>query len=283
MVVRLFDLRKSWRQYALKAPAVILLLAICYYPLAWVVAQAFTKAGQPSPETIVSVATGQVFLTSMWNTAYLTLSVLLVTALIGYPLAYVIHHAPPLSANILKFLVLFPFWTSTLVRTYAWVVVLQRDGVLVSAINTVAPGLAPVSFLNTHMATVIGMVHIMLPFFIFPVLASMAGVKGDHVRAAISLGARPIRAFWTVFFPLTIPGLVSSCVIVMMLALGFYIIPIVLGGGKGPVISMVIERSLSLYPDWAVASSMGVLLLVISGLALVLLYGLAGRAQNLWR
>lgn len=270
------------QRLALMAPAVILLLAVCYYPLVWVTAQAFSKAGQPSAETFFAVASGTVFSSAIGNTIQLTATVLLVTALVGYPLAYMVHHAPPAMSYLLKFLILFPFWTSTLVRTYAWVVILQRDGVLVSALRTVAPDITPVSFLNSHMAVVIGMVHIMLPFFVFPVLASMAGVKPDYAKAAISLGARPVVAFWTVFFPLTIPGLVSACVIVMMLSLGFYIIPIVLGGGKAPVISMVIERSLSLYPDWAVASSMGLLLLVISVIALLLFYGAVAKVQKLW-
>ncbi|MCF3594637.1 ABC transporter permease [Rhodobacteraceae bacterium LMO-12] len=270
------------RRAALVAPAVILLLAVCYYPLLWVIVQAFSKAGQPSLDTIVSVGSGPVFSSAILNTAALTAKVLIVTALVGYPLAYMVHCAPPLMSYVLKFLILFPFWTSTLVRTYAWVVILQRDGVLVNALQAIAPPLAPVSFMNSQTAVVIGMVHIMLPFFVFPVLASMSGVKPDYAKAAISLGARPMVAFWTVFFPLTISGLVSACVIVMMLSLGFYIIPIVLGGGKAPVISMVIERSLSLYPDWAVASSMGLLLLLLSGIALMALYGLAARVQRLW-
>ncbi|WP_136621749.1 MULTISPECIES: ABC transporter permease [Mesorhizobium] len=276
-----FTLAKQ--DFLLFGPAILLLAVLCYWPLAWVALQALTVKGELSFTTIATVATGQIFWVSTLNTIYLTTSVVLITALVGYPLAYLVSQASPLWSYTLKFLILFPFWTSTLVRTYAWVVILQRDGLLVNAMRMVVPDMTPVSFLNTRAASTIGMVHIMLPFFVFPLLASMESIKRDYLRAAESLGAKPIIAFWTVFFPLSLPGLLSSVIMVLMLSIGFYIIPIVLGGGKGAVISMVIEKSLSLYPDWAVASSMGLLLLLMSAVALTILNALANKAQSIWR
>ena len=185
-------------------------------------------------------------------------------ALLGYPLAYFMSQISRKWANICMIGVLIPFWTSLLVRTYAWLVLLQKKGL----VNNVAIDLGlisePIKFVHNTSGTLIGMVHIMLPFLILPLYANMRAIDPHCVKAAASLGATPTRAFWTVFFPLSIPGLLAGLLIVFVLCLGFYVTPAVLGGGKVIMAAMKISSNIELYFSWGAASALGVVLLVVT-------------------
>jgi ABC-type spermidine/putrescine transport system permease subunit I len=160
--------------------------------------------------------------------------------------------------------VLLPFWTSLLVRTYAWLVLLQRSGL----INTwgIQLGLwsEPLQLVHNVGGTLIGMVHIMLPFLVLPVYGSMRAIDRDYLKAAASLGAGPTRAFWQVFFPLSLPGLMAGTTIVFIICLGFYVTPAVLGGGKVIMVSNRIANDIEIFFNWGAASALGVVLLVLT-------------------
>ena len=164
--------------------------------------------------------------------------------------------------------VLIPFWTSLLVRTYAWLVLLQKKGLL----NNIAIDMGlisePIKFVHNTTGTLIGMVHIMLPFLILPLYANMRAIDRDCMKAASSLGATPSRAFWTVFLPLSLPGLLAGLLIVFVLCLGFYVTPAILGGGKVIMAAMKISSNIELYFSWGAASALGVVLLVVTGIIL---------------
>ena len=164
--------------------------------------------------------------------------------------------------------VLIPFWTSLLVRTYAWLVLLQKKGLL----NNIAIDMGlisePIKFVHNTTGTLIGMVHIMLPFLILPLYANMRAIDKDCMKAASSLGAAPSRAFWTVFLPLSLPGLLAGLLIVFVLCLGFYVTPAILGGGKVIMAAMKISSNIELYFSWGAASALGVVLLVVTGIIL---------------
>lgn len=183
-------------------------------------------------------------------------------ALLGFPYAYLMARASRPVAALMMAAVLLPFWTSLLVRTYAWLVLLQRRGL----VNTgmIETGLIenPLQLVHNELGAVIGMTHIMLPFLVLPLYASMRSVDQDLMRASASLGAGPIRAFWTVFFPLALPGFVAGGLMVFVLSLGFYITPALLGGGRVMMVSMAVERAISYYSAWGAASALGVMLLV---------------------
>ena len=187
-----------------------------------------------------------------------------ICVLLGYPLAYFLSQLPRRAANLCMIAVLLPFWTSLLVRTYAWLVLLQRQGL----INKWGMGLGlwdePLALVHNLTGTLIGMVHIMLPFMILPVYGSMRAIDRDYLKAASNLGAGPVRAFWTVFFPLSLPGLSAGAVIVFILCLGFYVTPAVLGGGKVIMISNRIANDVELFFNWGAASALGVVLLVLT-------------------
>jgi putative spermidine/putrescine transport system permease protein/spermidine/putrescine transport system permease protein len=200
--------------------------------------------------------------------------------LLGYPLAYVLSQLPRRAANICMIAVMLPFWTSLLVRTYAWLVLLQRQGV----INTwgIKLGLwdTPLALVHNLNGTLIGMVHIMLPFLVLPVYASMRAIDQDYLKAAANLGASPTRAFWSVFFPLSLPGLFAGSLLVFVICLGFYVTPAVLGGGKIVMVSNQIANDIELFFNWGAASSLGVVLLV-STMALLWLASRLTRLEQL--
>ena len=200
-----------------------------------------------------------------------------ICVLVGYPLAYTLSQMPRRAANLCMIAVMLPFWTSLLVRTYAWLVLLQRRGL----INTWGMDLGlwtePLALVHNTGGTLIGMVHIMLPFFVLPLYGAMRTVDRELLQAAANLGASPTSSFLHVFLPLSLPGLSAGGLIVFILCLGFYVTPAVLGGGKVTMVSNRIANDIELFFNWGAASALGVVLLVLS---LALLY-LAGRLLRL--
>ncbi|MEO1470420.1 MAG: ABC transporter permease, partial [Pseudomonadota bacterium] len=178
--------------------------------------------------------------------------------------AYFLSQLPARAANLCLITVLLPFWTSLLVRTYAWLVLLQREGL----VNDWAIGMGlwdePLKIVHNMTGTLIGMVHIMLPFLILPVYSSMKSIDRDYLKAAANLGAGPVKAFWTVFFPLSLPGLFAGALIVFVLCLGFFVTPAVLGGGRVIMVSMKIASNIELFVNWGAASALGVVLLILT-------------------
>ena len=188
----------------------------------------------------------------------------------GYLLAYLLAQLSPRRAALLMIGVLMPFWTSILVRTYAWLVLLQRDGV----INTwgIKLGLwdKPLALAYNMTGTVLGLVHIMLPFLVLPLYGSMRAIDRDCLKAAASLGANPVAAFWRVYFPLSQPGLFAGAVIVFILCLGAYVTPAVLGGGKVLMAANAVASDIELFFNWGAASALGVVLLALTAALLAI-------------
>ena len=165
--------------------------------------------------------------------------------------------------------VLLPFWTSLLVRTYAWLVLLQLKGLVNGWLIDAGIIDTPLRLVHNFTGNLIGMSQIMLPFLVLPLYASMRAIDPDYVKAAANLGAGPIAAFWRVFFPLSLPGLFAGMLLVFVLSLGFFVTPVVLGGGRIIMVAMRIEKSISLYSNWGAASALAVVLLVLTLACLV--------------
>jgi putative spermidine/putrescine transport system permease protein/spermidine/putrescine transport system permease protein len=184
--------------------------------------------------------------------------------LLGYPLAYFLSQLPRRAANLCMIAVLLPLWTSLLVRTYAWLVLLQRGGL----VNKWGIGLGlwdePLTLVYNFGGTLVGMVHIMLPFMVLPLYGAMRSIDRDYLRAAANLGAGATRTFWQVFLPLSMPGLSAGTLIVFILCLGFYVTPAVLGGGKVIMVSNQIASDIELFFNWGASSALGVVLLVLT-------------------
>ena len=197
--------------------------------------------------------------------------------LIGYPLAYFLSQLPQRWANLGLITVLLPFWTSLLVRTYAWLVLLQKKGLVNDWAISLGLWDEPIKMVHNMTGTLIGMVHIMLPFLILPVYGAMRSIDLDLMKAASNLGANPRRAFWNVFFPLTMPGLIAGALMVFILCLGFFVTPAILGGGKVIMVSMRIVSNIELFVNWGAASALGVVLLILT----VAILWIASRFLNL--
>jgi putative spermidine/putrescine transport system permease protein len=159
--------------------------------------------------------------------------------------------------------VLVPFWTSILVRTYAWLVLLQRRGVINTALQDLGVIPEPLALVYNATGTVVGMVHILLPFLVLPLFASMQRIDINLIRAAASLGGSPTFSFWKVFFPLSLPGLVAGSLLVFVLSIGYYVTPQLLGGGTTIMVGQLIQRNVELFSSWGAASAVSVVLLSI--------------------
>ncbi|MDJ0626883.1 MAG: ABC transporter permease [Rhodobacter sp.] len=185
--------------------------------------------------------------------------------LLGYPIAYLLANLPMRTANVLLILVLLPFWTSLLVRTSAWKVMLQQQGV----INDTLVWLGLVAdesrlvMINNQFGTIVAMTHILLPFMILPMYSVMQTIPPSYVRAAKSLGATNWTTFWRVYFPQSVPGIGAGSILVFILAIGYYITPEIVGGTKGVFISNRIAYHISSSLNWGLAAALGTILLAV--------------------
>ncbi|MEM9248732.1 MAG: ABC transporter permease, partial [Pseudomonadota bacterium] len=185
--------------------------------------------------------------------------------LLGYPIAYLLATLPARQANLLLILVLLPFWTSLLVRTSAWKVLLQQQGVINDIlvwVGLVADD-ARLTMINNQFGTIVAMTHILLPFMILPLYSVMKTIPPSYVRAAKSLGATPSVAFWRVYFPQSVPGIGAGCILVFILAIGYYITPELVGGTTGTFISNRIAFHISSSLNWGLAAALGTILLAV--------------------
>jgi putative spermidine/putrescine transport system permease protein len=201
------------------------------------------------------------------------LTVTLATLLLGFPLAYLLAQLPPRTSNLLMILVLVPFWTSLLVRTTAWVVLLQSEGPINDLLIWTGIVDKPLQLILSRFGTIVAMTHIQLPFTLLPIYSVMKTIPPSHVRAARSLGAGPFYAFWRVYFPQTVPGIAAGCLLTFILSLGYYITPALVGGPKDQMISSFVADFINRESNWGMASALGAVLLV----ATLLLYFVFNR------
>ncbi|WP_114954291.1 ABC transporter permease [Sphingosinicella terrae] len=209
-----------------------------------------------------------VFVDILLRTFKISAVVALLCALLGYPVAYLLATLPPRLANPLLILVLLPFWTSALVRTTAWVVLLQSEGVLNGFL--IGAGLieAPLPLIYNRLGVYIAMTHVLLPFLVLPLYGVMKGISPVEMRAASSLGAGPVAAFLKIYLPQTLPGLAAGMIIVFTLALGYYITPALVGGGADQMVSGSIAFYTNQTLNWGMAAALSLLLLLPLGLML---------------
>jgi putative spermidine/putrescine transport system permease protein len=205
----------------------------------------------------------RIYLQLFVRTLILSLAITLTTLLLGYPIAYLLATLPLRYSNLLMICVLLPFWTSLLVRTTAWIVLLQQQGVLNDIL--VALGILSddgrIMMVYNATGTIVAMTHILLPFMVLPLYSVMKGIPPSYVRAARSLGANPWTAFWKVYVPQTIPGVGAGAVLVFIISIGYYITPALVGGQSGQMISNLIAFHMQNSLNWGLAAALGTILL----------------------
>lgn len=198
-----------------------------------------------------------VLLRTLWISGIVTLACLV----LGYPLAYRLATLPEGTANLLMILVLLPFWTSLLVRTASWIVLLQREGPINEALQWLGLIDEPLALVYNRVGVYIAMTHVLLPFMVLPLYSVMRGIPPNFVRAALSLGARPTTAFTRVYLPMSMPGVAAGCLLVFILAIGYYITPALVGGQADQMISYFVAFFTLQTINWGMAAALGTVLL----------------------
>ncbi|MER8526540.1 ABC transporter permease [Mesorhizobium sp. M0408] len=277
------DARRERRFFlSLSLPALFIVGLAAILPILWIIRQSFlTTGGEYTVGNYEKVLSSGLTWSALVTTLELSLGTLAGCILLGTPLALALASVRPRLANVLMAFVMLPLWTSILVRTYGWLVLLRRDGLINAALTGSGLTAEPLPLVYNFTGTLIGMVHYMLPLFLLPVYAAMRDIDPNLIRAAASMGATLRQVIRTVIMPLSAGGIFSGSIIVLIYAIGFFITPAVLGGGKVNPLSTRIERTLSTFQDWGSASVLGILLLVLMALIGVML--LAARrlvAQN---
>ena len=221
---------------------------------------------QYSAEGIQVVPENQrIYIKLFQRTIIMSLVITGLCILLGYPVAFLLSNLPIRTSNLLLILVLLPFWTSLLVRTSAWKVLLQQQGVINDTlvwIGLVADD-GRLAMINNQFGTIVAMTHILLPFMILPLFSVMKTIPPSLVRAAKSLGANDWTSFWRIYFPQSVPGIGAGCVLVFILAIGYYITPELVGGSNGTFISNRIAYHISRSLNWGLAAALGTILLVL--------------------
>lgn len=205
-----------------------------------------------------------IFARTLWVSGILTLMCLF----LGYPVAYLLATVRPRTGNLLMFVVLLPFWTSLMVRTTAWIILLQREGLINRGLKLLGIIATPLDLVFNRAGMLIALVYVLLPYMVLPVYSVMKGIDPQHLRAAQSLGAGPARSFFRVYLPQTLPGISAGCVLVFILMLGYYVTPELVGGPKDQMISSFIAYYTNVALNWGLASALAAILMV----SVVMLY-----------
>ena len=227
---------------------------------------------------LAQVFSEQIYLQVIFLTLKIAFLVTLSCLVLSYPVAYfIIKLKSPLFKRIILQVIMIPFWISLLVRTFSWIVILQDQGVINSILKTLGIINKPIPLLFNTTGVLIGMTHVLLPYMVLNVYSTMEGIDRNLVQVAQVMGAKPTRAFWEIFFPLSVPGIMSGSMLVFILSLGYFITPSLLGGARDMTISMLIQNNISNTLNWSLASALALVLFLIT---LLLLGGLFFLMRN---
>ncbi len=253
--------REDRTMLLLMVPALLTIVVLLVVPLAWLSWQSIYHDGAFTLVNYRRVFTGA-YLDTFLLTFKLSFIVTVVTLLLGYPVAYFAASISPRWSALVLGMVILPFWTSVLVRTYAWLVLLQRTGLINKALLGLGLIDRPLQLSYNQFGTVIAMVHILLPFMVLPLYSAMQKIPANLSQAGASLGGSPLHVFLRVFLPLSMSGVLAGVTLVFVLCLGFYITPELMGGGKSMMVSMIVSRNVEIYNSWGAASAVSVALLI---------------------
>lgn len=244
-------------------PALIMVVVLLILPLCWLAFQSIQTEDGFSLANYLRIFQESIY----WDTFALTFKIsVMVTALavvMGFPIAYAASRLHGFWANLILICVILPFWTSVLVRAYAWLVLLQRRGLVNQTLMDLGIIDQPLNLMHNTTGTVIGTLHVMLPFMVLPLYSVMKKIPQDLLQASNSLGAKPFYTFRRVFLPMAAPGVMAGSILVFVICLGFFITPELLGGGRTILVSMLVQRNVELYHAWGAASAVGLVLLFV--------------------
>ncbi len=249
-------------------------LTINYY------ANALDYKLEPSGKIVKQPEDTRVYLPILKRTFIIAFIITFLTFILGYPVAYYLSLIPMKKASILLIFVLLPFWTSLLVRTTAWIAILQSNGVVNKTLMSMGIIDKPLDIIYNQFSTIVAMTHILLPFMILPLYSVMKGIDPSYVRASQSLGANPFKSFIQIYFPLSLPGFSAGALLVFIIAIGYYITPALIGGVDGQLISNLVAYHMRTTNNWELAAALGSVLLVLI-MALYWIYDKLVGASNI--
>lgn len=255
---------------ALAAPALAVLGLLFVWPLLRLLSMSVADGTLAQFE---KAALDELYVTVLWDSLEIALAVTAICLVLAYPVSLWLAQAGRTGFVLGMFFLLLPFWTSVLVRTYAWMVLLGRSGVINRMLRDWGLIEAPLPLLHNLTGVLIGMVHVLLPYMVFPIYAALLRIDPDLKRAAEGLGAPAWRVFLRVTLPLSLPGVFAGCALVFVLSLGFFITPALLGGGRVIMIAMLIEQQVREFLDWPFAAALATVLLA----ATLAIYAALGR------
>jgi len=265
----------SW----LVVPPALFLAVFFGWPIIRVVARSFTDPSLGLQNYARLLSSG-LYVRVLLNTVETAAIVTLLCLVAGYPVAYALSEARGAALKIMAALIVIPLWTSVVIRSYAWMIVFQRRGILNDALIASGWVADPVQFIPGAFAVNVGMVHIMLPFMILPLAAAMRGIDRSLLRAAGVLGASDFAAFRKVFLPLSLPGVYAGTALVFMLSLGFFITPALLGGPEHLMVAVLIEQQANHLLDWGLASAIATVFLAITAVIFFVYVRVTGEARG---
>jgi putrescine transport system permease protein len=251
-----------------------------YVPVVNGVSDLFSKIGEFSFDNYIWLTDDPLYYRAYIRSVIIAAVATFLTLLIGYPIAYGMARAPSSIRPTLLMLVILPFWTSFLIRVYAWIGILKPEGLLNQLLISLNIVDTPLIILNTDWAIYIGIVYSYLPFMVLPLYSSLEKMDYTLIEAANDLGCRPLSAFWKITFPLSLPGVVAGCMLVFIPAVGEFVIPDLLGGSETLMIGKTLWNEFNANRDWPVSSAVAVILLLLLVVPIMIFQHYQAKAQE---
>lgn len=271
--------RQSDKYIAFVIPALLLIGVLYLLPLCWLAYVSVGGPGELTAKWYAQIVTSDGIHRMLWTTLRIVTISSLLALILGYLVAYAMLHMHARKRTLLTLCVLVPFWLSVLVRAFAWLILLRNNGLVNETLLSAGLIDEPLELVRNELGVVIGMVHYMIPYAVFPLYAAMRGIDQSLIMAARCAGAAPLRAFADVFLPLTKPIIFGVWLLVFIFGLGFFVTPAILGGGKVVMLSEYATLTVLQSARWGLAGALSVVLL----LGTLVLIGLTSRAVNLRR
>lgn len=261
--------------WLLLAPALLLLVGVFLVPIGWFLVASIMELGTLAEiwEEVDAVLFSGAVAGALINTNWIGFIVTMLVLVIGYPVSYALSRAKGVVFTLILLCIVLPYFTSTIVRTYAWMVLLGRNGLINQMLIGTGLISEPLNLLYNRTGVVIGMTYVLLPYMVLTLYAAMKAVDMRLLQAAEGMGATPLQVFLRVFAPLTLHGVIAGVLITFILAIGFFVTPALMGGPGDIMIAMLIEREVELTQNWPAAAIMTVVLLTVT----LILYGLYNR------
>ncbi len=242
----------------------LFLLVFMFYPLLRIIGLSFYDSTGFTGQYFHEIFTNSMYYQVILITLRTAVTVTLVSLLMAYPIAYFMTKISARGRSLVMLLVMIPFWTSFLVRTYAWMALLQTNGIINQFLLNIHLIKEPLQLMYNSVGVTIGMVHVMIPYMVLSLYSVMEKIDTNLVMAAKNLGANSAVSFFEVYLPLSIPGVISGSVLVFVLSIGFYITPALLGGSDNTMIAQLIQTQVSKLLNWNLAAAIAVIVLIIT-------------------